>query len=82
MNAALIQFRDFFNNEDMETLCIHIFVCTFSLFIYNGMIMVCFQALSNVQQLLVAWRLTDFSLSLFILLDILFPWIASFFLQR
>lgn len=48
--------------------------------------MVCFQALSNVQQLLVAWRLTDLSSSLFILLDILFPvqrpWIASVFLQR
>lgn len=38
MNAALIQFRDFFNNEDMDTLCIHIFVCSFCLFIYNGML--------------------------------------------
>lgn len=37
MNSALIQFRDFFNNEDRDTLCIHIFVCTFSLFMYNGM---------------------------------------------
>lgn len=33
MNAALIQFRDCFNNKDMDTLCIHIFACSFCLFI-------------------------------------------------